>query len=458
VTELTFLGAARTVTGSKYLVEHDGRRVLLDCGLFQGLKELRTRNWEPFPIPPASLDAVVLTHAHLDHVGYLPRLIAQGYTGRVFCTAGTMELAGLVLPDSGRIQEEDARQANRHHYSKHEPALPLYDETDAQRALTHLQPVGYDRELEIVPGVSVEFRQAGHLLGSAAVVMRLKDGPRILFGGDLGRYERPVLPDPAPAIEADAMLVESTYGDRDHPADDRGEAIAQIVRDTAARAGKLIVPAFAIGRVEELLYWIRRLEQEHRIPVLPVYVDSPMAGEALRFYGQRSLELDPDMRPERKNVSMFATSRFRAVTSPQESKQLTASSKTAIVISASGMATGGRVLHHLAAALPHERNTVLFVGFQAAGTRGRALVEGAQDVKIHGSFVPVRARVARIDSMSAHADRNEILRWLGTTPAPPKRLFLVHGEPGPMDALKATIKQRLGWNVHTPGHQERVQL
>jgi metallo-beta-lactamase family protein len=458
VTELTFLGAARTVTGSKYLVEHDGRRVLLDCGLFQGLKDLRTRNWEPFPIPPPSLDAVVLTHAHLDHVGYLPRLIAQGYTGRVFCTAGTMELAGLVLPDSGRIQEEDARQANRHHYTRHAPALPLYDETDAQRALTHLQPVGYDRELEIVPGVSVEFRQAGHLLGSAAVVMRLKDGPRILFGGDLGRYERPVLPDPAPAIEADAMLVESTYGDRDHPPDDRGEAIAQIVRDTAARAGKLIVPAFAIGRVEELLYWIRRLEQEHRIPVLPVYVDSPMAGEALRFYHQRSLELDPDMRPERKNVSMFATSRFRAVTSPQESKQLTASSKSAIVISSSGMATGGRVLHHLAAALPHERNTVLFVGFQAAGTRGRALVDGAQDVKIHGSFVPVRARVARIDSMSAHADRNEILRWLGTTPAPPKRLFLVHGEPQPMDALKATIEQRLGWNVHTPGHQERVQL
>jgi metallo-beta-lactamase family protein len=458
VTELTFLGAARTVTGSKYLVEHDGRRVLLDCGLFQGLKDLRLRNWEPFPIPPESLDAVVLTHAHLDHVGYLPRLIAEGYKGRVFCTAGTMELAGLVLPDSGRIQEEDARQANRHHYSKHEPALPLYDETDAQRALTHLQPVGYDRELEIVPGVSVEFRQAGHLLGSAAVVMRLKNGPRILFGGDLGRYDRPVLPDPAPAIEADAMLVESTYGDRDHPADDRGEAIAQIVRDTAGRGGKLIVPAFAIGRVEELLYWIRRLEQEHRIPVLPVYVDSPMAGEALRFYGQRSLELDPDMRPERKNVSMFATSRFRAVTSPQESKQLTASSKSAIVISSSGMATGGRVLHHLAAALPHERNTVLFVGFQAAGTRGRALVDGAQDVKIHGSFVPVHARVARIDSMSAHADRNEILRWLGTTPAPPKRLFLVHGEPGPMDALKATIAQRLGWNVHTPGHQERVQL
>jgi metallo-beta-lactamase family protein len=458
VTELTFLGAARTVTGSKYLVAHNGRRLLLDCGLFQGLKDLRLRNWERFPIPPASLDAVVMTHAHLDHIGYLPRLIAQGYKGRVFCTAGTMELAGLVLPDSGRIQEEDAGQANRHHYTKHDPALPLYDETDAQRALTHLQPVGYDREIEILPDVSIEFRQAGHLLGSAAVMMRLSGGPRILFGGDLGRYDRPVLPDPAPAIEADAMLVESTYGDRDHPADDRGEALAEIVRDTATRGGKLIVPAFAIGRVEELLYWLRRLEQEQRIPLLPVYVDSPMAGDALRFYSQRTLELDPDMRPERKNISMFATGRFHAITSPQESKALTASSKSAIVISASGMATGGRVLHHLKAALPSERNTVLFVGFQAVGTRGRALVEGATDAKIHGSFVPVRARIAKIDSMSAHADRSEILRWLGTCPSPPKRLFLVHGEPQPMDALKAVIEERLGWNVHTPGHQERVKL
>jgi len=458
VTELTFLGAARTVTGSKYLVEHSGRRVLLDCGLFQGLKELRARNWEPFPIAPASLDAVVLTHAHLDHVGYLPRLIAHGYNGRVFCTAGTKELAGLVLPDSGRIQEEDARQANKHHYSKHEPALPLYDETDAQRAVTHLQPVGYDRELEILPEVSIEFRQAGHLLGSAAVIMRLSGGPRILFGGDLGRYNRPVLPDPAPAIEADALLVESTYGDRDHPTDDRGEALAEIVRDTAGRGGKLIIPAFAIGRVEELLYWLRRLEVEQRIPVLPVYVDSPMAGEALRFYSQRVLELDPDMRPERKDVSMFATGRFHAITSPQESKALTASVRTAIVISSSGMATGGRVLHHMKAALPSERNTVLFVGFQSAGTRGRALVDGAANVKIHGSFVPVHARIARIDSMSAHADRTEILQWLDTCPAPPKRLFLVHGEPQPMDALKALIEQRLGWNVHTPGHQEKVEL
>jgi metallo-beta-lactamase family protein len=290
------------------------------------------------------------------------------------------------------------------------------------------------------------------------VLMRLAGGPRILFGGDLGRYGRPVLPDPADAVAADVMLVESTYGDRDHPPDDGGEALARLIRDTAGRAGKLIIPAFAIGRVEEVLYWIRRLEQERRIPVLPVFVDSPMATQALQYYTQRTLELDPDMRPERKHVSMFATGRFQAIASPQQSKQLTASRRSAIVISSSGMATGGRVLHHLAAALPEERNTVLFVGFQAAGTRGRALVDGAKEVKIHGRFVPVGAHVARIDSMSAHADRGEILRWLGTAPAAPARLFLVHGEPAPMDVLKGVIQERLGWNVHPPDHRERVTI
>jgi metallo-beta-lactamase family protein len=458
VAQLTFLGAARTVTGSKYLFEHGGKRVLVDCGLFQGLKELRLRNWEPFPVEPSTIDAVVLTHAHLDHIGYLPRLVAQGFKGRAFCTAGTMELARLVLPDSGRIQEEDARQANRHGYSRHAPALPLYDEVAAHRALMHLQPVGYDRELEILPGLTVEFIQAGHLLGSAFVRVRAAAGPTILFGGDLGRYDRPVLPDPANAPAADVMLVESTYGDRDHPPDDDGEALAEVIRDTNGKAGKLIIPAFAIGRVEELLYWVRRLEEQHRIPVLPVYVDSPMAVQALRFYAQRSLELDPDMRPEQKNVSKFATGRFHAVASPEESKRVTASRSTAIVISSSGMATGGRVLHHLEAALPDERNTVLFVGYQAAGTRGRRLVDGALEVKLHGRTVPVRARIARIDTMSAHAGRGEILRWLRTAAAPPRRLCLVHGEPPAMDALKATIAQEIGWEAYTPEHRERISL
>jgi metallo-beta-lactamase family protein len=459
VAHLTFLGAARTVTGSKYLLEYNGARVLFDCGLFQGLKELRLRNWAEFPVDVSSIDAVVLTHAHLDHVGHLPRLTAHGYKGRVFCTAGTKDLCQLVLPDAGRIQEEDARQANRHGYSKHDPALPLYTESDAFAALTRLQPIGYHRPIEVASGVSIEMFPAGHLLGSAFVLVRLGDDRTILFGGDLGRYDRPVLPDPVAPPRADVVLVESTYGDRDHPSDGTDEALVEVIRDTARRGGKLIVPSFAIGRVEELLYWMRRLEQDGRIPSLPVYVDSPMATEGLKFYSARVAELDPDMRSEHKQVSQFATARFQTVASTQQSKELTASKRVAIVVSSSGMATGGRVLHHLAAALPEEKNTVLFVGYQAEGTRGRALVDGARTVRIHGREIAVNAHVVKIDSMSAHADRGEIVRWLRTMPAPaPSRICLVHGEPGPMDALKARVKDTLSWDAHTPQHGETIEL
>jgi metallo-beta-lactamase family protein len=458
VASLSFFGAARTVTGSRHLLEADGRRVLVDCGLFQGLKELRLRNWEPFPVPPASIDAVVLTHAHLDHVGWLPRLVSQGYRGRVFCTSGTQDLCRLVLPDAGRIQEEDAKQANRHHYSKHQPALPLYTEADALRALTHLQPIGYDRPIEVAPGIAVEFVVAGHLLGSAFAVARVAGGPTVLYGGDLGRYARPVLPDPSPPVAADVMLVESTYGDRDHPPEDDGEPLARIIRDTLARHGKVIVPAFAIGRVEEVLYWLRRLEDQRRIPALPVYVDSPMATEALKFYTARVAELDPEMRPAQKGVSTFATARFQAVASVQQSKELTASRRPAVVISSSGMATGGRVLHHMEAALPDPRNTILFVGYQAPGTRGRALLDGAPSVRIHGRDIAARAAIAKIDSMSAHADRNEILRWLSMAPAPPRRLCLVHGEPTAMDSLAAAVRERLGWQVDTPAFMGKIEL
>lgn len=455
---LTFLGASRCVTGSKYLLEHDGRRVLFDCGLFQGLKELRLRNWDDFPVPASSIDAVVLTHAHLDHVGYLPRLVAHGFKGPVFSTVGTQELCRIVLPDSARIQEEDARRANRRGYTRHTPALPLYDEVTAQRALTLMHPVSYDRELEILPGLSVTFHPAGHLLGSSFIRAKLQGGPAILFGGDLGRYGRPVLPDPAPAVAADVMLIESTYGDRDHPADDGGAALAKIVQDAVQRGGKLIVPSFAIGRVEELLYWLKRLEEERRIPVLPVYLDSPMAIEALRYYSLRTSELDPDVRPAHKEVCAFATARFQAVASPEQSKAVTASDRPSIVISSSGMATGGRVLHHLEAALPNAKNTVLFVGYQAAGTRGRTLVDGIGEVKLHGRVVPVNAHVAKIDSMSAHADRSEMLRWLGTAPSRPGRLFLVHGEPQSVDALGSLIEQRLGWTSYAPSYREKIDL
>ncbi|HZR24674.1 MAG TPA: MBL fold metallo-hydrolase [Vicinamibacterales bacterium] len=463
MSSLTFLGAAGTVTGSKHLLQVNGRRILVDCGLFQGLKELRLRNWEPFAVDPASIDAVILTHAHLDHCGYLPRLVAGGYQGRIFCTPGTKDLCSLVLPDSAHLQEEDARQANRHAYTKHSPALPLYTSVDAARALDRLQPVGYDRPVPLVPEHSdtsdtsdtsevsdtVEFVNAGHLLGSAYARVRVNN-QEIVFGGDLGRYHRPILPDPSPIRTADYLLLESTYGDRLHEPDDDGARLAQIVNDTAARGGKLIIPSFAIGRVEEVLYWLKKLEDAKRIPVLPVYIDSPMAGSALKFYAERANELDP--------VSRFATTRMTVVSSVQQSKDVTASHKPAIVISSSGMATGGRVLHHLAAALPRDNNTVLFVGYQAAGTRGRALCDGAKELKLLGRVIPVAARVERIDSMSAHGDANEIMRWLSSFERPPRTTFLVHGEPTALDALAARIRAELHWTVHIAAHRERVEL
>ena len=454
---LTFLGAAGTVTGSKYLIDTGSHRVLVDCGLFQGLKELRLRNWQPLPVAASAVDAVILTHAHLDHCGYLPRLVAQGFSGRVFCTPGTRDLCSLVLPDSAHIQEEDARDANRHQYSKHHPALPLYTSDDAERALTRLQPVGYNRPVPVVPGVEVEFINAGHLLGSAFARVRLGDRT-VLFGGDLGRYGRPVLPDPTPVEQADVLLVESTYGDREHEPDDRGARLAEIITSVVARGGKLVIPAFAIGRVEEVIYWLKRLEGEHRIPSLPVYVDSPMAAKALQFYAQHADELDPEMRPEARRVSAFCTSRMTTVSSAQQSRDLVASHQTAIVIASSGMATGGRVLYHLQAALPNPQNTILFVGFQAAGTRGRALLEGAQSVRIKGREVGVAARIEQVNSMSAHADASEVLRWLSGFASPPSITDLVHGEPGALVALEARIASDRQWPTHIATYQERVTL
>jgi len=479
---ITFLGAARTVTGSKYLVESNGTRIMVDAGLFQGLKELRLRNWQDLPVPPSSIEAIVLTHAHLDHCGYLPRLVAQGFRGRVFCTQGTQDLCGIVLPDAGHLQEEDAAYANKHNFSKHKPALPLYTEVDAARAVSLLQPCGYERPMPVAKGIDVDFINAGHLLGSSYVRMRI-DGRTVLFGGDLGRFGRPVLPDPTMVAATDYLLVESTYGNRVHEQDDNGDHLAEVVTSTAQKGGKLIIPAFAIGRVEELVYWLRRLESEKRIPVLPVFVDSPMAAAALARYSERVHELDPEMRPEERDdkaphddaaphsadvrrrqarhereMCVFCTERFHVIASVEESKQLTASQIPSIIISASGMAEGGRVLHHLKAALPDARNTVLFAGYQAAGTRGRRLIDGEKTVKIHGAWIPVAARVDHVDSMSAHADANEIMRWLGGFTAPPKQTFIVHGEPAAQDALGARIQAELGWAHKAPEHRETIQF
>lgn len=454
---LTFLGAAETVTGSKHLLDTGTHRILVDAGLFQGLKPLRERNWQPFPVPASSIDAIVLTHAHLDHCGYLPRLIAQGYRGRVFCTPGTRDLCSLVLPDSAHIQEEDARDANRYGYSKHNPALPLYTTMDAERALTTLQPVGYHRPVPVAPGVEVEFLPAGHLLGSAYAKLTF-NGKTILFGGDLGRYGRPVLPDPTPVSRADVLLVESTYGNRTHEPDDHGERFASIVNAAVARGGKLIIPAFAIGRVEELLYWLRRLEGEKRIPVLPVFVDSPMAARGLQFYTQRVDELDPDMTPGERDVCSFCTERMTTIASVQQSIDLVASRRPAIVIASSGMATGGRVLHHLVATLPSPKNTVLFAGYQAIGTRGRSLVDGAKTVRIKGRDIQVQATIEHLDSLSAHADADEILRWLSGFEEPPGITYLVHGEPVALDALAARIGREKQWPVHVAKYLERVEI
>ena len=467
---LTCLGAARTVTGSKHLLEIGGAKVLVDCGMFQGLKQLRERNWQALPVRADSIDVVVLTHAHLDHCGYLPRLVGQGFRGRVFCTAGTADLARIVLADAAKIQEEDAERANRRGYSRHKPALPLYTIDDANKAMLLLQPVGYNRPMPVAPGVDVEFLNAGHLLGSSYARATIREtGQTILFGGDLGRWGRPVLPDPSPVEEADVLLVESTYGDRLHDVDDDGEKFASVINATAARHGKVIIPAFALGRVEELLYWVSRLEQEKRIPTLPVYVDSPMAVAALTEYRKRVQELDPDIAEmaqfnphgaaeSHRRMCAFCTARLKVVSSIAESRAVQDSREPSIVISSSGMATGGRVLHHLVRALPDPKNTVLLAGYQAMGTRGRQLKDGAATVRIHGQDIPVQAHIDTVDSMSAHADAGEIMRWLAGFKRPPKLTCLVHGEPVPMDALKARIEKELGWTVKTPNPGEKIEI
>jgi len=396
--------------------------------------------------------------------------VQQGFRGRIWCTPATAELARIVMADAAKLQEEDAERANRKGYTRHRPAFPLFTVADAERAMSMLQPVGYDRRMPVVPGVDVDFINAGHLLGSAYARATLADvGKTILFGGDLGRFDRPVLPDPSRVETADVLLLESTYGDRQHEADDGGRRLAGIIAEAANRGGKVVIPAFALGRVEELLYWVNLLEQNKQIPVLPVYVDSPMASAVLAQYRKRADELDPEILELAKfdghgavagqrQASAFGTARLKVIASIPESRAVQESNEASIVISSSGMATGGRVLHHLVTALPQERNTILLAGYQAVGTRGRALKDGAKVVRIHGQEIPVRARVEAMDSLSAHADANEIMRWLGGFTRPPALTCLVHGEPGPMDMLKARIERELHWTVKTPNQAEKIDL
>jgi metallo-beta-lactamase family protein len=461
MTSIRFLGAAGTVTGSRFLVEHGAVRVLVDAGLFQGLKELRLRNWAPWPVPPESLAAVVLTHAHIDHSGALPLLVRQGYRGSIHCTPATRDLAGLLLPDSGRLHEEEARYANWRGYSKHAPnARPLYTEEDALAVLPHLAPLPYLERRAVAPGVSIAFHRAGHILGSATVDL-VVEGPRplrILFSGDLGRYGAPILVDPEGARAADVLLLESTYGGKLHPT---GSPEAQL-RDEVLRAvqqgGALLVPAFAIGRTQELLFALRDLERRGEIPELPVFVDSPMAVDATPIYLAHREDHDDDMaRRIAAGEEPLRPARLTFARSPEQSKAINDVRGPCVILSASGMATGGRVLHHLERRLPDPRTTVLLVGYQAAGTRGWSLQNGAATIRMHGEDVPVKARVATITGLSAHADEAELERWLATFPAPPARTFLVHGEPAALAAAKARM-DRLGWPAEVPRHLEEVAL
>ena len=449
---LTFLGGTGTVTGSRYQLEHDGKRLLIDCGLFQGLKQLRLRNWDDTLLAGRRIDAVVLTHAHLDHSGYLPRLVDAGYPGPVHATAATRDLCRLLLPDSGRLLEEEADYANRHGFSKHQPALPLYTEKQAFAALDRFDVQRFDQGFEPVPGVRVVLRRAGHLLGAASV--RIEWGQRsILFSGDLGRGNDLLMPPPRTPEASDWVVVESTYGDRRHAEIDPLTAIADVVNRTAGRGGIVVVPAFAVGRSQALLYCLHTLKMERRIPDLPVFLNSPMAAGATRVYADH-----PDEHRLSREEYQAVTGVARIVSSVEESKRLNDLRMPAVIVSASGMASGGRVLHHLKAFAPDRRNTVLFAGFQAAGTRGAAMVAGAQTIKIHGQYVPIRAEVASLDAMSAHADRDELLAWVGALPAPPQRVFVTHGEPVAADALRQAIEERHRWPCTVPEYRETVEL
>lgn len=463
MTKLHFLGAAGTVTGSKYVLESDGYRVMIDCGLFQGLKALRLRNWEPLPLNPASINDVVLTHAHIDHTGYLPRLVRDGFKGTVYATKATSDLLTIMLPDSARLQEEEAEYANRKGFAKHHPALPLYTESDAKAALRLLTGVNYEEKIRLSKAVSVRFTQAGHILGSGCVKAEITphegDPFSILFSGDLGRYDEPILNDPAPVHETDYLLIESTYGNRTHENIDPKDRLAEIINTTAERGGKIIIPAFAIGRTQLLIYYLRELEDEGRIPIIPVVVDSPMGSSATRFYSKHKEEHDLDMQrlaDDKRNA--LATHNFRLVHGRAGSKELNNLRGSAIIISASGMATGGRVLHHLFHNLPDPASTVILVGYQAEGTRGRRLQNGEKTLRLLGENVPVNAHVETIGSLSAHADSNEIMRWLSEFKRPPRQTFIVHGEPEASSSLADLIQTKLGWAVQIPQYQDVVEL
>lgn len=449
---LTFLGATKTVTGSKYLLSSNSKKILIDCGLFQGLKELRLRNWSPLPISPRDIDAVILTHAHIDHTGYLPLLVKNGFSGPIYSTPATKDLCSILLPDSGHLQEEDARYANKKGFSKHKPALPLYTREDALRVLPQIQTIDYEKGGILFDELKFSFHRAGHILGSAVVVLKYQK-TTLLFTGDMGRPNDPVMRPPVFIPTADYIVTESTYGNRLHEKSHPEEELADIINQTAKRGGSIIIPAFAVGRAQTLLYYIDQLKAAKKIPNLPVFLDSPMAKNATNLLHQylSQLRLSKQKCAEVCKVPIY-------VNTPDESKEIDNNKVPIIIISASGMADGGRILHHLKAFAPEHRNTILFTGFQAAGTRGARMLNGEKEIKIHGQMIPIKAEVRRLDNLSAHADYQELLEWFYHFEKPPKKVFITHGEPEAATNFKAVIEEQLGWSCVLPEYLQTVSL
>jgi len=460
--QLHFLGAAGTVTGSRFLLETKGKNFLVDCGLFQGLKELRLKNWDDFPHAPVEIDAIFLTHAHIDHSGYVPRLSKYGFSEKVYCTHATKDLCHILLPDTGHLQEEDAHWANKKGFSKHSPALPLYTVEDATNALKQFRPLYYGEDFWLSDEIRIKLKDAGHILGSAFVDVKIKNGndnTRILFSGDLGRPDMPILRNPVQAFNVDYLILESTYGDRLHTPGTPNDDLAQVIQRSVDRGGVLVIPSFAVGRTQSLLYTLRQLEDEKKIPGLPVYIDSPMAINATRIFERHKGDYDFQAKIlELNKVKVLHPKRLKICREREKSMMINQVKDSAIIISASGMVAGGRILHHLVQRLPDEKNTVLFIGYQAKGTRGRALLEGKTSIKIHGQPVPVKAKIENMSGFSAHADYNETLAWLMGFNRPPKKTFLVHGEPDASQALADRIKNQLGWDVVIPALEESHEL
>ncbi len=460
---ISFHGGVGTVTGSKYLLECKGRKILVDCGLFQGPSELRERNWREQPFKAEELDAVIITHAHIDHTGFLPRLVRLGFSGPVFTSNATADLLKILLPDSGRLQQEEADYRNRHGLTSHSPALPLYDESDAKDALKLLRAVPNDGEpVDVCEGFTAAFSVAGHILGASLVLVTMdeSDSPiRFLFSGDLGHYDQPIVKDPAPPPSCDYLMVESTYGDRVHGDEKSADVLASAIKEAVRLGGPILIPAFAVGRTQEILYLIRELEDESKIPSLPVFVDSPMAAQATAVYNRWTEEHDEEYASIlAKKVHPLRTDWMRTAATREESKILNNLKGPRIIISASGMLTGGRVLHHAMRILPDPTATIIFVGFQAAGTTGRRVLDGEREVKIMKQWIPVNCRVRRIEGFSAHADWKAVLKWLEGLKVPPKKVFTTHGEPIAAEAMAQKIRERFGWDVEVPVLDEMVVL